>query len=105
MPASLPHDHLPPVPSFTVTSDDLTDGGRVPDAQVFDGWGQTGGNLSPPPSWSGFPARTAGLAITCLDPDAPPGSGLLPWVLFHIPASVTSLPPAPGAAPTAVGGR
>ena len=49
----LPHDFLPPAPALTVTSDDLTDGGRLPETHVADIMGATGDNLSPHLSWSG----------------------------------------------------
>src|SRR6185369_1758414 len=95
-----PYDTLPDVPSFTLTSGELTDGTRMPDAQVHDSAG--GGNVSPSLSWSGAPEGTKGYVVTCFDPDAPTGCGFWHWILTGLDASVTSLPAgagAPGAEP------
>ena len=81
---------------LTVTSPDIKDGATIADAQVFKGFGCTGNNVSPALSWSGAPAATKSFAVSIYDPDAPTGSGWWHWVVFNIPANVTSLPKGAG---------
>ncbi len=95
-----PYDILPPVPSFTVTSTDVTDG--QPLDELFAHASVGGKNLSPQLAWSGFPEETRGFVVTCFDPDAPTGSGFWHWVAVNLPETVTQLPrgvdPLPGGA-------
>jgi Raf kinase inhibitor-like YbhB/YbcL family protein len=78
--------------AFRLYSDDLKDGDFLPQAQVFNSFGHSGGNQSPHLAWSEAPAGTESFVVTLYDPDAPTGSGWWHWVVANIPASCTSLP-------------
>jgi Raf kinase inhibitor-like YbhB/YbcL family protein len=86
-----PYSLLPSVPVLTVSSTSFRNNDRLPEEHVFDGWGMTGGNVSPQLSWSGAPEGTQGYAVTCFDPDAPTPSGFWHWLLVGLPAGATSL--------------
>ena len=76
---------------FTLTSTDIAPGGKIAEAQVFNGFGCKGGNVSPQLAWSNAPAGTQSFALLVHDPDAPTGSGWWHWVVYNIPAGTTSL--------------
>jgi Raf kinase inhibitor-like YbhB/YbcL family protein len=81
---------------FTLTSAEVKPNLKIAEAQVYNGFGCTGGNVSPSLSWSSPPAGTKSLAVTVYDPDAPTGSGWWHWIVFNLPASTTSLPKGAG---------
>lgn len=77
--------------AFTLSSPDLEEGGTLPEAQVLNGFGCEGPNVSPALSWQNAPEGTESFAVTVYDPDAPTGSGWWHWVVFDIPADVMGL--------------
>jgi len=77
---------------FSIEMPAVKAGGKLGDAQVFNGFGCTGRNISPAIAWSGAPAGTRSYAVTVYDPDAPTGSGWWHWLVYDIPASTSSLP-------------
>jgi Raf kinase inhibitor-like YbhB/YbcL family protein len=90
-----PYAFLPPRPWASLTSEDLTDGSVMPMRHVHGSAG--GGNVSPHLAWSGLPAATKGLTITCFDPDAPTACGYWHWLAVDLPADLTALPAGAGA--------
>ena len=82
----------PALAEFKLASTDVKSGSPMAAAQVFNGFGCTGQNVSPALSWSGEPAGTQSFAVTIFDADAKAGSGWWHWTVFNIPASVHSLP-------------
>jgi Raf kinase inhibitor-like YbhB/YbcL family protein len=78
--------------AFRLLSEDFKDGDTLPEAQVFNGMGYQGGNISPQLAWADAPAGTRSFVVTLYDPDAPTGSGWWHWVVANIPADCKALP-------------
>lgn len=91
-----PYDVLPPVPGFTLRSNDIAEGEMLTKPHVSGIFGAGGEDRSPHLSWADFPAETRSFAVTCFDPDAPTGSGFWHWAVFNIPATTTELPSGAG---------
>jgi Raf kinase inhibitor-like YbhB/YbcL family protein len=81
-----PYAKLPQLPSFSVTSTDMTDGSRLADIHASDT------DISPQLAWTGYPDGTRSFVVSCFDPDAPTPSGFWHWTVVDIPATVTELP-------------
>lgn len=60
--------------AFVLTSPAFANGDVLPQAQVYNGMGQSGQNLSPALQWHGAPQGTKSFVVTVYDPDAPTGS-------------------------------
>lgn len=82
--------------SLQLASSTLTDGGRMPSAQLYYGFGCSGENISPELHWQGAPEGTRSYALVMYDPDAPTGSGWWHWVVFNIPATLKAIPEGAG---------
>jgi len=77
---------------FKLASPDFKQNGTIPAAQVYNGFGCTGKNVSPALKWTGAPKGTRSFALLVHDPDAPTGgAGWWHWLVVNIPPSVTEL--------------
>jgi Raf kinase inhibitor-like YbhB/YbcL family protein len=76
---------------FTLTSPDIAPGKPMHEAQVFNGFGCSGANISPALSWQNAPAGTRSFALMVHDPDAPTGSGWWHWIVYDIPPGTATL--------------
>ena len=70
---------------FTLTSPAFQQGDRIPTQYTCEGE-----DLSPQLQWSSVPEGSRSFALSCLDPDAPPGTWVH-WVLYDLPADTTEL--------------
>jgi Raf kinase inhibitor-like YbhB/YbcL family protein len=82
--------------AFGLESAEVKPRDTIADAQVYKGFGCSGGNVSPSLTWKGAPSGTKSFAVTVYDPDAPTGSGWWHWVVFNLPPDTTSLPAGAG---------
>ena len=76
---------------FSLTSPDIANDKPLNKAQIYNGFGCTGDNISPELHWQGEPEKTKSFAVTLYDPDAPTGSGWWHWLIYNIPANVHKL--------------
>jgi Raf kinase inhibitor-like YbhB/YbcL family protein len=81
---------------FTLESSEVKPNVKIAEKQVYNGFGCSGGNVSPSLTWSNPPAGTKSFAVTVYDPDAPSGSGWWHWIMFNLPADARSLPAGAG---------
>ena len=79
--------------SFTLTSGTFKDGEML---QVKNAGNDkanpncVGENVSPPLAWTNVPEGTKSFALLMVDPEGAQGLGVIHWVAYGIPASVTS---------------
>lgn len=73
-----------------LTSSAFAEGGRIPKKHTGED-----ADVSPDLAWTEVPEGTRSFAVICHDPDAPVVAdgfyGFTHWVLYNIPATVTSL--------------
>lgn len=69
-----------------ITSTAFREGQEIPRKYTCDGE-----DVSPPLSWTGAPEAAQSFALISDDPDAPGGTWVH-WVIYDLPAEVTSLP-------------
>lgn len=87
-----PYAYLEDLPTFTVTSTDVSEGVEM--ESMFRGRD----GVSPQLSWSGQPDGAQSYIVSCYDPDAPIPSGFWHWAVFNIPSDTTALVQGAGAA-------
>ncbi len=91
-----PYITLPPAPTFTLVSNDVAEGQKLPMAQVSALFEAGGSDVSPHLRWEGHPAETKSFVVTMVDPDAPTVTGFWHWAVANVPGDVTELPSGAG---------
>jgi Raf kinase inhibitor-like YbhB/YbcL family protein len=91
-----PYDFMPPIRTFSVTSESVANGEQLAREQVSGILGAGGLDVSPQLSWSGFPEETRSFTVAMFDPDVPTASGFWHWAVANLPAWVTDLPAGAG---------
>ncbi len=85
--------------AMSLTSTAFHNHERIPVAHVLNEDGCIGKNISPPLQWRAAPPGTKSFAVTVFDMDEHgTPSGWWHWVVYDIPANVTSLPAGAGVA-------
>jgi Raf kinase inhibitor-like YbhB/YbcL family protein len=77
---------------FIIFSPAFKDGTTMPKKSSNNTAGSTncaGENISPPLNWANPPAGTKSYALTIVDPEARGGLGVIQWVAYGIPVSLT----------------
>src|ERR1700753_1118838 len=79
---------------FTLTSPSFEDNGKLAVKNAGNDKSNpncVGENVSPPLEWRNPPAATKSFALILVDPEGRAGLGVVHWVAYGIPASVTRL--------------
>jgi Raf kinase inhibitor-like YbhB/YbcL family protein len=79
---------------FTITSPNFTEDGWLPvssEGGPAATTGCSGSNLAPTLKWSNVPTGTLSFAFVITDMDAPIADGFHHWIVYNIPATVTTL--------------
>ncbi len=85
--------------ALELSSPDLKPNATIAEKHVYNGFGCKGDNISPELSWKGVPKGAKSFAVLVHDPDAPTGgAGWWHWIVYDLPANVTSLAQGAGAA-------
>ncbi len=88
--------------SLNVSSRLFSEGATIPSSAAHTYAG--GENISPDLAWTDGPEGTAAYAVACYDPDAPTTVGFTHWLVFNLPATVTSLEAGAGGSDSPAGG-
>lgn len=86
-----PYALLPATATFSLVSDEITEGAPLPASASADG-----GSRSPHLRWSGAPGGTVGYRVDVFDPDAPTPAGFWHWSVVGLGATTTELPAGAG---------
>lgn len=81
-----PDNPVQQTPAMRITSSAFAEGQPIPARFSYEN-----SSISPALAWSDAPAETKSFALVCDDPDAPSGDWVH-WVIYDIPATVSTLP-------------